>query len=95
MRKICFGTVMVNLKPENNYQVHLVEIYPNKASGKKQINFSGTPEEVRSYMKTYMNQNNLFSNTANIDLYKNQKTNGFYGYLGARHTLRYNLKESI
>ena len=62
MRKICFGTVMVNLKPENNYQVHLVEIYPNKASGKKQINFSGTPEEVRSYMKTYMNQNNLFSN---------------------------------
>ena len=93
MKKVRFGTVMVNLKPENNYQVHLVEIYPNKASGQKQENFSGDPEEVRTFMKKYMIKNNLFSHTANVDLYKNQKINGFYGWTGKRHTLRYNIKE--
>jgi hypothetical protein len=91
-KKICFGSVMVNFDPKNNYQVHLVEIFPNKASGQKQLDFSGTPDEVRTFMKEYMIKNNLFSHSLYEvnGLYKNKSNgNGFYGWTGCRHTLRY------
>ena len=88
-KKICFGSVMVHVDPKNNYQVHLVEIFPNKASSQKQLDFSGTPDEVRTFMNEYMIKLNLFSYSIHKDLYKNQSHNGFYGWTGRRHTLRY------
>ena len=94
-KKICFGTVMVNLDSKNNYQVHLVEIFPNKASGQKQLDFSGTPDEVRTFMKEYMIKHDLFSYSIHKDLYKNKSHNGFHGWTGCRHTLRYKIEERI
>tara|TARA_Y100000294_G_C8376664_1_gene264981 strand:+ start:27 stop:398 length:372 start_codon:yes stop_codon:yes gene_type:complete len=102
-----FGRIYITPNNNNNNQVQEANIIVNKMCEKLfpekikvgsdmkkygvRFDFFGTPEEIQKSVKEFMQKYNLFSNSANVDLFRNDNRKEMW--LWKYHTLRFKKEE--